>query len=80
MTLRNYSCKTRPSAGWWVLGEVPPTIKLALFRRVKSGVFSSDARASSLLIEVDRKIPTGKPLVSDDYTIACPGFRVIDDG
>ncbi|RWW38565.1 hypothetical protein BHE74_00056196, partial [Ensete ventricosum] len=46
------SCKIRPSPGWWVPGEVPPTIKLALFRRVKSGVSPSDAGASSFWIEV----------------------------
>ncbi|RRT55078.1 hypothetical protein B296_00048723 [Ensete ventricosum] len=37
LTLLGYSCKTRP-LGWWVPGEVPPTIKLGLIRRVKSGV------------------------------------------
>ncbi|RWW52891.1 hypothetical protein BHE74_00040670 [Ensete ventricosum] len=37
LTLLGYSCKTRPP-GWWVPGEVPPTIKLGLIGRVKSGV------------------------------------------
>ncbi|RZR90529.1 hypothetical protein BHM03_00018435 [Ensete ventricosum] len=37
--------------------EVPPTIKLALFRMVKSDVSCSDTGTSSLLIEVERGIP-----------------------
>ncbi|RWW48899.1 hypothetical protein BHE74_00044998 [Ensete ventricosum] len=37
LPLLDCSCKTRPPR-WWVPGEVPPTIKLGLIERVKSGV------------------------------------------
>ncbi|RRT80324.1 hypothetical protein B296_00013485 [Ensete ventricosum] len=40
------SCKIRPFLGWWVPREISPTIKLELFRKVKSGVSCSDAGAS----------------------------------
>ncbi|RRT51909.1 hypothetical protein B296_00041887 [Ensete ventricosum] len=55
LTSPKCSYKTIPSLGWWVPGEVPLTIKLGLFRRVKSGVSCSEAGASSLLIEVERE-------------------------
>ncbi|RRT82781.1 hypothetical protein B296_00000093 [Ensete ventricosum] len=42
LTSLNCSCKTRPSPGWRVPEEIPPTIKLELFRRVKSDVSCSD--------------------------------------
>ncbi|RWW31822.1 hypothetical protein BHE74_00007584 [Ensete ventricosum] len=37
LTSLGCSYKTRP-LGWWVPGEVPPTIKLGLIGRVKSDV------------------------------------------
>ncbi|RWV87168.1 hypothetical protein GW17_00050870, partial [Ensete ventricosum] len=40
-----YSCKTRPSFRWWVSGEVPPTIKLALSSALIS-MFESMALAA----------------------------------
>ncbi|RWV91589.1 hypothetical protein GW17_00046120, partial [Ensete ventricosum] len=55
LTSPKCSYKTRPSLGWWVPGEVPLTIKLGLFRMVKSGVSCSEAGAFSLLIEVERE-------------------------
>ncbi|RZS15847.1 hypothetical protein BHM03_00047734 [Ensete ventricosum] len=55
LTSSKCSYKTRPSLGWWVPGEVPLTIKLGLFRMVKSGVSCSEAGAFSLLIEVERE-------------------------
>ncbi|RWW64469.1 hypothetical protein BHE74_00028298 [Ensete ventricosum] len=71
LILWSCSYKTRPSPEWWVPGKVPPTIKLALFRRVKSDVSPSDAGASSLLIEVRRErerelesLPSAAPRVS----------------
>ncbi|RRT72469.1 hypothetical protein B296_00005437 [Ensete ventricosum] len=42
------SYKTRPPE-WWVPGEVPPTIKLGLVRRVKSDVLFEHRRFFSFL-------------------------------
>ncbi|RWW76662.1 hypothetical protein BHE74_00015239 [Ensete ventricosum] len=49
LTSLDCSYKIRPP-GWWVLGVVPPMIKLGLFQRVKSGVPYLGIRASSLLL------------------------------
>ncbi|RWW72517.1 hypothetical protein BHE74_00019705 [Ensete ventricosum] len=57
--LAELSCKIRPFLGWWVPGEVSPTIKLELFRRVKFGVSCSDV--SQLLRRGREENRKGRP-------------------
>ncbi|RRT35246.1 hypothetical protein B296_00039450 [Ensete ventricosum] len=54
LTLSGCSCKTRPP--WWgVPGEVPPTIKLGLTRRVKFDILLERRSFFSFWIEVGRE-------------------------
>ncbi|RRT57494.1 hypothetical protein B296_00038053 [Ensete ventricosum] len=54
LTSLGCSCKIRP-LGWWIPGEVPPTIKLGLIRGVKLDVLLERCNFFSFFIEVERE-------------------------
>ncbi|RWW57167.1 hypothetical protein BHE74_00036067 [Ensete ventricosum] len=59
LTSLGCSCKTRPPVGW-VPREVPPTIKLGLIGRVKSGILLERRSFFSCRIKVERESEKGE--------------------